>query len=75
MKRYIRSSQSKQTGILRAKLGDAILDTKTGEVGKVVKEGQSGNYNIVYVDFGGKSPRRINPMDDAQRFGRYQFAD
>lgn len=75
MKIYIRSSSNSSTGIVGAKVGDEILDTKTGKVGTVVKEGQSGNYDIVYIDFGGANSRKVNPMDDAQRFGRYEFAN
>ena len=75
MKIYIKSSSNRTTGIIGAKPGDKIVDTKTGKTGTVVKEGQSGNYDIVYVDFGGANLRRINPMDDAQVAGRYQFAD
>lgn len=62
------------TGILGAKIGDKILDTKTGKTGEVKKEGQVDNYNLIYVDFG-SGLRKINPMDDAQTEGRYKFAD
>lgn len=62
------------TGCLGAKKGDKILDTKTGKIGEVKKEGQVDNYNLIYVDFG-NGLRKINPMDDAQTKGRYQFAD
>lgn len=64
---------SLDTGILGAKVGDKILDTKTGKVGEVKKEGQVDNYDLIYVDFGSKL-RKINPMDDAQTEGRYKFA-
>lgn len=71
MKRVINCSN---LGAFGAKVGDCILDTKTGKKGIVVKEGQSGNYGLIYVDFGnGAQPRKINPLDDAQRFGRYQI--
>lgn len=62
------------TGILGAKVGDKIIDNKTGREGIIKKSGQSGNYDIVYADFG-NGLRRIDPMDDAQRECRYQFAD
>lgn len=51
---------------LCSNVGDKIYDKKSGKIGTVVKVGQSGNYSILYVDFGSKNPRRINPMDDAQ---------
>lgn len=57
------------------KIGDKIKDTKTGRIGEVVKDGISGNYNIIYVDFGNGKLRRINPLDDAQRFGRYEVVN
>ncbi len=49
-----------------ANIGDKIYDKKMNRVGTVVKMGQSGNYSLLYVDFGAKNPRKINPMDDAQ---------
>lgn len=64
---------SLDTGILGAKVGDKILDTKTGKVGEVKKESQVDNYDLIYVDFG-SGLRKINPMDDAQIEGRYKFA-
>ena len=57
-----------------AKLGDSILDTKRNKVGVVEKEGQSGNYSIIYVNFG-RGLRRINPLDDAQVEGRYKLIE
>lgn len=56
---------------LCAHVGDYILDAKSLKVGKVVKMGQSGNEDLIYVDFGGKNPVRINTMMDAQCIGRY----
>lgn len=71
MKRVIKCSDM---GAFGAKVGDCILDTKTGKKGVVVKEGQSGNYGLIYVDFGTRAqPRKINPLDDAQRVGRYKI--
>lgn len=64
---------SLDTGILGAKVGDKILDTKTGKVGEVKKESQVDNYDLIYVDFG-SGLKKINPMDDAQTEGRYKFA-
>lgn len=61
------------TGALGAKVGDTIIDTKTGKEGKVQKVGTSGNYSILNVDFGDGRLRRINPMDDAQTTGRYSL--
>ena len=57
---------------LFAKMGDKIKDTKRNKIGEVVGTGQSGNYGIIYVDFG-KGRRRIDPMDDAQIEGRYHL--
>jgi ribosomal 30S subunit maturation factor RimM len=51
---------------LGAQVGDKVYDKRAKKVGVVVKKGQSGNYDTIYVNFGGKSPRRIIPMDDAQ---------
>lgn len=59
-------------GVIEAKVGDRILDTKTGEVGEV-KQGPDINYKI-YVDFG-QGLRAISPLDDAQAEHRYKFAD
>ncbi len=58
--------------LFTAKLGDSIFDTQTKEIGMVIKTGQAGNYDVIYVDFNGKT-RKIIPMDDMQRFGRYQI--
>lgn len=55
-----------------AEIGDKIKDTKTNKIGEVVGTGQSGNYSIIYVKFGG-GIRRIVPMDDAQIEGRYHL--
>ena len=60
--------------LFEAKVGDRIHDTKKNEIGIVVRTGASGNYNVIYVSFHGKT-RRIIPMDDMQRFGRYELAD
>lgn len=57
---------------LFAKMGDKIKDTKRNKIGEVVGTGQSGNYDIIYVDFG-RGRRRIDPMDDAQIEGRYHL--
>lgn len=57
---------------LFAKVGDKIKDTKRNKIGEVVGTGQSGNYDIIYVDFG-RGRRRIDPMDDAQIEGRYHL--
>ena len=51
---------------LNAQVGDKIYDKRADKIGTVVKTGQSGNYDTLYIDFGGKNPRRIIPMDDAQ---------
>ena len=56
---------------LSARIGDKIFDKKKNRTGTVVKTGQSGNYDILYVDFGNKHPTRICPMDDAQRKSNY----
>lgn len=55
-----------------AKMGDKIKDTKRNKIGEVVGTGQSGNYDIIYVNFG-RGWRRIVPMDDAQIEGRYHL--
>ena len=47
------------------KLGDKILDTRTDQVGTVVKKGTSGNYTIWHIDFDGKI-RKLNVMDYLQ---------
>ena len=78
IKESVQVSESTQvsessTGILNAKEGDKILDTKTNKVGTVTKITTSGNYNIVHIDFDGKV-RKVNAMDDAQTKGRYEFA-
>ena len=57
---------------LFAKVGDKIKDTKRNKIGEVVGTRQSGNYDIIYVDFG-RGRRRIDPMDDAQIEGRYHL--
>ena len=55
-----------------AKVGDQIYDKFKDRIGEVVKTGQSGNYNLIYVDFNdGSKILKINPMDDAQRKGRF----
>ncbi len=52
--------------IFNTKIGDKIFDKRNNRIGTVVKFGQSGNYDLIYVDFGQKRPKRICPMDDAQ---------
>lgn len=70
MKRLIRASLA--ANALSSKLGDKIYDKMKDRIGTVVKEGQSGNYSLIYVDFNdGSSILKINPMDDAQRKGRF----
>ena len=56
---------------LSARIGDKIFDKKKNRIGTVINAGQSGNYDILYVDFGNKYPTRIYPMDDAQRKSNY----
>lgn len=63
-----------KTSIIGAQIGDTILDRKTNKNGKVIKLGQSGNDDLVFVDFG-KGIRKINAVDDAQRFGRYEIVN
>ena len=70
----VRAALRESVGIIGAKPDDKILDTKTNKVGTVVKTGQSGNNDLVYVDFDGKV-RKINAIDDAQIHGRYEFAE
>ena len=53
-------------GAIGSKIGDKIYDKKRDCVGTVVKYGQRGNYDLIYVDFGNKNPTSICPMDDAQ---------
>lgn len=61
-----------EANALGAKVGDWILDAKTLEVGKVIKEGRIGNYDIIYVKFKRKkNPVRVKVMDDAQCTGRF----
>lgn len=57
---------------LCAEMGDKIKDTKTNKIGEVVGTGYSGNYSIIFVNFG-RSVRRIVPMHDAQVEGRYHL--
>ena len=73
MKRYVKSaSTSLCKNALNASLGDTVYDRLKERYGEVVREGQSGNYNIIYVDFNdGSRPLKINVMDDAQRVGRF----
>ena len=47
---------------LGAQVGDKIYDKRANKIGIVVKKGQSGNYDTLYIDFGGKNPRRIIPI-------------
>ncbi len=55
-----------------SKTGDRIYDKTKHRIGDVVKEGQSGNYGLIYVNFhDGSNILRINPLDDAQRIGRF----
>ena len=81
MKRYIRTSRGANLNLennaLFANVGDKIYDKSKDRVGDVVKTGNSGNYGLVYVDFhDGSKLLKINPMDDAQRRGRfYRVAD
>lgn len=57
---------------LSARVGDEVYDKLKDRIGTVVKEGQSGNYDLIYVDFNdGSKILKINPMDDAQRKGRF----
>lgn len=71
-KKSMGKTESLNTGVLGAKIGDKIKDTKTGKIGEVKKIGQSGNNDLIYVDFG-NGLRKINPMDDAQVEGRYEI--
>lgn len=52
-------------------IGDEIIDTKNNKKGIIKKLGQTGNYSIIYVDFG-KGLRKIIPMHDSQTEGRYK---
>ena len=55
-----------------SKTGNLIYDKKKHRVGKIIKEGQSGNYNLIYIDFNdGSKLLKVNPLDDAQRKGRF----
>ena len=66
----------KHINAITAKLGDRIYDTLKKRTGTVVKTGQSGNYNLIYVDFhDGSNILKINPMDDAQRQNRFQVCE
>lgn len=74
MKRYIRSSSEPAnlaSSAIGARVGDQIYDSSKDRFGEVVKEGQSGNYTILYVDFGDGKLVKINPIDDAQVRGRF----
>lgn len=53
----------KQINWLDVKEGDKVFDTKVGKFGTLVGFGQSGNYNIHYVDFG-NGRRGFKPMLD-----------
>lgn len=46
-----------------AKEGTIVLDTKVGKFGTLIGFGQSGNYDIHYVDFG-NGERSFKPMLD-----------
>ena len=46
-----------------AKEGTIVFDTKVGKFGTLIGFGQSGNYNIHYVDFG-NGRRGFKPMLD-----------
>lgn len=63
---------NESVGVIGADVGDKIRDTKSGKTGTVIKLGQSGNEDLVYVDFG-KGLRKINAMRDAQVDGRYEI--
>lgn len=53
----------KQINWSDAKEGDKVFDTKVGKFGTLIGFGQSGNYNIHYVDFG-NGTRSFKPMLD-----------
>lgn len=53
----------KQINWVDAQKGTKVFDTKTGKFGILVGFGQSGNYNIHYVDFG-NGKRSFKPMLD-----------
>lgn len=77
MKRWIHASEETEglklaSNALFAQEGDQIYDKLKDRIGDVVKTSQSGNYDLIYVDFhDGSKILRINPMDDAQRKGRF----
>lgn len=76
MKRYIHASAEPKfesdKWAVGAEVGDSIYDKFKDRIGTVVKTGQSGNYDLIYVDFNdGSKVLKINPMDDAQRTGRF----
>lgn len=57
---------------LLARIGNKIYDKAKHRIGDVVREGASGNYGLIYVDFhDGTNLLKVNPMDDAQRRGRF----
>lgn len=74
MKRVIKCSDDHRYPF-GCKVGDHIKDLRTGKIGEIVKDGCSGNYNIIYVDFGDGKLKRICPLDDAQSVGRYDIVE
>ena len=61
----------KDIALFRLNIGDEIIDTKNNQKGIIKKLGQTGNYNIIYADFG-KGLRKIIPMHDSQTEGKYK---
>ena len=61
----ITTAKNDSLWILNTKVGDKILDTRTNEIGTVIKETVSGNYDILHIDFNGKI-RKVKPMEYLQ---------
>lgn len=61
----------KDIALFSLNIGDEIVDTRNNKVGIIKKLGQTGNYSIIYVDFG-RGLRKIIPMHDSQTEGRYK---
>ena len=73
-KKEVKASSDIDKTALNARLGDTIYDSLKERYGEVIREGQSGNYDIIYVDFNdGSKPLKINVMNEAQRIGRFHL--
>lgn len=68
----IRDGLNLADNALMCTVSDKVYDRRKDRIGTVIKLGQSGNYGLIYVDFNdGSKPVRVNPMNDAQCFGRF----